>query len=237
VSEGGIWAIVPVKETEGAKQRLTPLLTPVQRRELAAAMVEDVLEVLASVAALAGIIVVTLDARAAQFAHRIGARVLADGARGEHTGAVAAAVRLLVREGRAGMITLPGDIPRITPDEVAAVLTAHRAAPSFTIVPAHDDRGSNAVVCSPPDAVPLRFGEDSFFPHLDAARKRGIEPTVVRLAGIGMDIDHPPDLVAFARLAPPMRTRTMALLETFGVVARLGPSPDLIRGSRRDDVG
>ena len=43
------------------------------------------------------------------------------------------------------------------------------AAPSFTIVPAHDDLGSNTIVCSPPDAVPLRFGEDSFYP----ASRRG----------------------------------------------------------------
>src|SRR5581483_5278088 len=111
---------------------------------------------------------------------RIGARVLTDGAREGHTGAVMAAVRVLASEGRRGMITMPGDIPRITADEVATVLAAHGAAPAFTIVPAHDDRGSNAVLCSPPDAVPLRFGDDSFFPHLDAARARGIEPTIVR---------------------------------------------------------
>ena len=30
--------------------------------------------------------------------------------------------------------------------------------------------GSNAILLSPPDAVPLRFGDDSFFPHLAAAR-------------------------------------------------------------------
>ena len=39
---------------------------------------------------------------------------------------------------------------------------------------------------SPPDAVPLRFGEDSFFPHLAAAAARGIEPSVVRLPGIAL---------------------------------------------------
>ena len=213
----GIWAVVPVKETEGAKQRLASVLTPAQRRELAAIMVEEVLEVLASVASLAGIVVVTLDPGATRLARRLGARVLSEGARDGHTGAVTAATRVLAREGRVGMITVPGDIPRITADELATVLAAHRAAPSFTIVPAHDDRGSNAVVCSPPDAVPLRFGDDSFFPHLDAARGRGIEPTVVRLPGIGMDIDHPADLAAFARMAPVMRTRTLAFLQESGL--------------------
>jgi 2-phospho-L-lactate guanylyltransferase len=225
VTTAGIWAVVPVKETEGAKQRLSPLLTPVERRELAAVMVEDVLEVLASVTALAGVVVVTLDAGATRLAHRTGARVLTDGAGDGHTGAVAAGARLLAREGRAGMITLPGDIPRITADEMAAVLAAHRPAPSFTIAPAHDDRGSNAVDCSPPGAVPLRFGDDSFFPHLDAARHCGIEPTVVRLPGMAMDIDYPADLAAFARMAPPMRTRTMAFLEETGVLERLDGLP------------
>ncbi len=53
------------------------------------------------------------------------------------------------------------------------------------------------MLCAPPFAVPLRFGDDSYFPHLMAARKQGIEPTIVRLPGIGLDIDHPGDLRAF----------------------------------------
>jgi 2-phospho-L-lactate guanylyltransferase len=216
-----IWAVVPVKEMTGAKQRLAGVLTEEQRRALAAAMLEDVLEVLVDVRALAGIIIVTVDPDATRLAQRVGARVFADGARDGHTGAVTAAARVLAREGRGGMITVPGDIPRITAAEFSQVLAAHLPAPSFSIVPAHDDLGSNAVLCSPPDAVPLRFGEDSFFPHLAAARSRGIEPTVVRLPGMGMDIDHPGDLAAFARMAPVVRTRTLTLLKEFGVLARL----------------
>ncbi len=69
---------------------------------------------------------------------------------------------------------------------------------------------------APPDSVPLRFGEDSYFPHLAAARRCGIEPTIVRLPGIAMDIDHPADLRMFLR-APRMPTRTLALLEEFGL--------------------
>jgi 2-phospho-L-lactate/phosphoenolpyruvate guanylyltransferase len=88
-------------------------------------------------------------------------------------------------------------------------------------VPAHDELGSNTIICSPPDAVPLRFGENSFYPHLDAARARGIEPVIVRQPGIGMDIDHPVDLVAFLRMAPTIRTRTMAFLEQSGIAGRV----------------
>ena len=209
----GIWAVVPVKELEGAKQRLSSCLSSEERRALATIMVEDVLDAVSAVRELAGILVVTVDPVATSLARRYGARVGTEAAREGHTGAVTAAARLLVREGQAGMMTLPGDIPRLSPAEIAATLAAHQAAPAFTIVPAHDDLGSNTVICSPPDIVPLRFGEDSFYPHLNAARARGIDPLIVRHPGIGMDIDHPVDLVFFLRMSPRIPTRTLAFLD------------------------
>ena len=217
----GVWAVVPVKEFEGAKQRLSLALSSDERRLLAMTMLEDVLEAVSAVRELAGVLVVTVDPVATSLATRYGGRVVMQGARDGHTRAVTAAARLLVREGRAGMMTMPGDIPRLSPAEIAATLAAHRRAPAFTIVPAHDDLGSNTIICSPPDAVPLRFGEDSFFPHLDAARARGIDPLVVRHPGIGMDIDNPVDLVAFLRMSPSAPTRTLAFLEQSGVAGRL----------------
>jgi 2-phospho-L-lactate guanylyltransferase len=223
----GIWAVLPVKELEGAKQRLSSALSPDERRLLATIMLEDVLDAVSAAEQFAGMLVVTVDPAATSLASRYGARIVTEGAREGHTGAVTAAARLLVREGRAGMMAMPGDIPRATSAEIAATVAAHRAAPSFTIVPAHDDLGSNMIVCSPPDAVPLRFGEDSFYPHLDAARARGIDPLVVRHPGIGMDIDNPVDLVTFLKMSPAVRTRALAFLEQSGVAGRLLASPDL----------
>jgi 2-phospho-L-lactate guanylyltransferase len=217
----GIWAVVPVKEFEGAKQRLSSCLSSQERRALAAIMLEDVLEAVSAVRELSGILVVTVDPIATSLAGLYGARVMTDTAKEGHTGAVMAAAHLLAREGRAGIMTLPGDIPRLSSAEISATLAAHRPAPSFTIVPAHDDLGSNTIVCSPPNAVPLRFGEDSFYPHLDAARAHGIEPLVVRHPGIGMDIDNPVDLDTFLRMAPPAPTRTLAFLEQSGIADRL----------------
>jgi 2-phospho-L-lactate guanylyltransferase len=212
-----IWAVVPIKELEGAKQRLAPLLSPAQRRALIEVMMGEVLHAVAGARSLAGVMVVTLDPQATVLATRLGARVTTDGARAGHTGSVTAGLRLLAREGRGGMITLPGDIPAATAAEIDLVVAAHRPAPSFTISPAHDDLGSNAVICSPPDAVPLRFGDNSYFPHLDAARRSGIEPTVIRQPGIAMDIDHPVDLAAFLRLPQSAGTRTRAFLEEAGI--------------------
>lgn len=207
-----IWAAVPVKEFAGAKQRLASVLTPEQRQQFAATMLEDVLAALAA-APLDGIMVNTVDPLATELARRYGARVITQAARDGHTAAVAAMARILAEEGRAGMLTVPGDIPRVIPAEIAAVIEARRPAPSVTIVPAHDARGSNAVLCSPPLVMPLRFGDDSFLPHLAAARALGIEPTIVKLPGIGLDIDQPQDLQAFRHATPRMTTRTAALLK------------------------
>ena len=212
-----IWAIVPIKELDGAKQRLSPLLSPSQRRALIEVMMGEVLEAVAETPALAGILVVTLDPQATALAGRLGARVVTDGARDGHTGSVMGGIRLLLSEGRGGMLTLPADIPAVTSQEISLVIGAHLPGRSFTISPAHDHLGSNTVICSPPDAVPLRFGDNSYYPHLEAAEKAGIEPTVIHQPGIAMDIDHPVDLAMFLALPQSAGTRTRALLEEMGV--------------------
>jgi 2-phospho-L-lactate guanylyltransferase len=208
-----IHAVVPIKETSDAKRRLAGVLCAARRQELALAMFEDVLATLTGVRELAGIVVVTVDPAAATIAARYGARVSNAGAREGHTGAVAAAARELAAQ---SMLTLPGDIPLVEADDIRHLIDVHRhatgrGARAFTIVPARDERGSNTILCSPAAAVPLRFGVDSFLPHLAAARRCAIEPTVVRLPRIALDIDTPDDLSLF--LAAPSPTRTRALLE------------------------
>ena len=205
----GVWAVVPVKELEGAKMRLAPLLSSQVRQALMLAMLEDVLAALAEARGLAGVAVVTVDATARGVAMEYGARIIEAGARDGHTAAVSAAARLLAKEGCPGMLTVPGDIPLVTPGEIIQLLAAHAQQPAFTIAPSRDERGSNAIICSPPDAVPLRFGEDSYFPHLRAAKACGIRPTVLRLPGIALDLDTPEDLAAFARLPSPTRARAV----------------------------
>jgi 2-phospho-L-lactate guanylyltransferase len=204
-----MWVVVPVKELARAKERLAPVLPPEPRQVLMLAMFEDVLAALAAAPGLSGLAVVTVDVAVRGLATRYGARIIEIGARDGHTGAVTAAARLLAEERCSGMLTMPGDIPLVTAAEIAQLLAAHAAPPAFTIVPSHDERGSNAIICSPPDAVPLRFGDDSFFPHLRAAEACGIDPTVLRLPGIALDIDTPEDLTAFARLPSPTRARAV----------------------------
>ncbi len=59
-----IWAVIPVKETIGAKQRLSTAVPLHLRSEFALIMLEDVLDAVSQIRELAGIAVVTLDTRA-----------------------------------------------------------------------------------------------------------------------------------------------------------------------------
>jgi len=211
-----IYAVVPVKEFARAKERLASALSRAAREALARAMLEDVLSALQAVRELAGILIVTADPAAMVVAQRYGAEVLSEGARDSHTAAVRTAGALLTRR-NAAMLTVPGDIPLVTPPDIRDLIAARGAAPSFTIVPARDDQGSNAILCSPADAVPLRFGANSFFPHLATARAKGIEPRIIRLPHIELDVDTPDDLAMFYRI--PSLTRTRALLKEQGFAA------------------
>ena len=201
-----IWAVVPVKELALAKQRLARSVPSALRPGFALAMLEDVLDALNGVSGLAGIAVVTVDPAAARLGWSYGARIMIDGARDGHRGAVAAAAARLRAEGIGGMLTVPGDIPAVTTAEIDQVLRAHGSAPAVTIVPAHDRRGSNALLVSPPDLIPFAFGDDSFLPHLAGARRAGVEAVQLTLAGIGLDIDSEADLDRFLALGLPRRT-------------------------------
>ncbi len=201
-----MWAVVPVKDIGEAKQRLGSVLGVEERRNLFLVMVEDVLATLAKVSLLDGVMIVTGDPEAQRLATQYKVRLLEESKNQGHTSAVAYAVRVLKQEGVDGMLQIPGDIPLVQAGEVEEVLRAHSPAPSITIVPSRDKMGSNCVLCSPPDVIPLRFGENSFYHHLQSARKHGLCPQVMTSPGIALDIDTPEDLRLLIQKVIPSRT-------------------------------
>ena len=213
------WAVVPVKSLADAKTRLSPVLSPDERRCLFALMLEDLLTALTAARGLAGILLVTGDTEATALARRFGARLLAETAGRGQSAAVATPAEALGETGTAAMLALPGDVPLTTAAEIETLLAAHGTAPAVSIVPAADGHGTNGLLCSPPGIIPFHFGDDSFAPHRDAARRQGIEPAVLKLPGLGLDIDRPRDLVEL--LKRPHRTGTQAWLATSGIARRL----------------
>src|SRR5579884_3608401 len=109
-------AILPVKSFPRAKQRLSPGLPADLRRELAEAMLYDVLSALGQTT-VEEVIVVTAGEAPAALAREHGARVIADGEQG-HNGAARLGVSEALRSGAERVLLVPGDCPALDPEEV-----------------------------------------------------------------------------------------------------------------------
>lgn len=213
-------AAVPVKDLVNAKQRLVSLLTARQRMDLARAMLRDVLRALMA-APLDAVWVVTRDAEVADIVGSLGAEVLSESENRGHSAAVARAQAEAIARGIPRFLTVPGDVPCLTAQEVASLIAAADDIPGVVFAPSRSGRGTNGVVLAPPDVMPLTFGEPSFENHLAAARQRGLRPRVTMLPGLALDIDGPADLAALATEGG--ATESARLLASFVV-----PVPDAV---------
>jgi 2-phospho-L-lactate guanylyltransferase len=190
-----IVAAVPVKDLVNAKQRLVRVLAPGERSELARAMLGDVLRALTA-AGLDRVWVVTREPAVAAIARSFDAEALDEEDNRGHTAAVARAQTEAVQRGAAVFLTVPGDVPCVTAAEVRALVEAATGARTAVFAPSRSGLGTNGVVLRPPDAMRLRFGEPSFDNHLAAARAVGLDPHVLPLPGLALDVDAPDDLAA-----------------------------------------
>ena len=206
-----MWAVIPVKNLNEAKHRLESVLNPIQRRNLFAAMLEDVLATVMAVPEFEQVAVATICPAADEIARRYGASVLSTVQDEGQTKAVARTASTLEENGIKHMLMLPGDVPLVTVKEIQTVLEVHGNAPTMTIVPARDEQGSNCIALSPPTAVPLRFGPNSYFPHLETARGMGLTLNTTKLAGSGLDIDTQDDLQELCK--QPLQTRAQEYLQ------------------------
>jgi 2-phospho-L-lactate guanylyltransferase len=185
--------LIPVKNLANAKQRLSPVLSPEERVELARAMCEDVLNTIGSWRGRPEVAVVTSDSFACILAERFGFEVIHDSENPGETGAIEMATSICVERGANHTLVIPADIPLVEAEELQKIADAAPPAGAI-LVPDAAGRGTNAAFRSPADLFPLRFGNDSFLPHRQAATATGFPLVVLQLPGIALDLDRPDDL-------------------------------------------
>jgi 2-phospho-L-lactate/phosphoenolpyruvate guanylyltransferase len=210
--------LVPVKNLSAAKQRLAAVLDQPARTELAQVMLHDVVATLAAWQRRLACALVTSDPFALELARRYDFEIIPDPANPGETGAIEMATGLCVARGIDSTLVIPADIPLIQASELDEILE-HAPAEGTVLAPAADGRGTNAAFRRPADLFPLRFGNDSFKPHLAAARATGKPCIVLQLPGIAMDVDNPEDLQQVLR--QPGETRTQSLLRRWRLDGRL----------------
>ncbi|MFY9683959.1 MAG: 2-phospho-L-lactate guanylyltransferase, partial [Candidatus Sulfotelmatobacter sp.] len=206
--------LIPVKNLSAAKQRLASVLDQPARTELAQAMLHDVVATVAAWPRRPSCALVTGDPFAVDLAQQYDFEIIPDPVNSGETGAIEMATSICVARGIDSTLVIPADIPLIQSSELEGIL--NRAPKEGSVLaPAADGRGTNAVLRRPASLFPLRFGNDSFKPHLAAAQATGKPCIVLHLPGIAVDVDNPEDLQQVLSL--PGETRTQSLLRRWAL--------------------
>ena len=217
------YVVIPAKDFHHAKQRLAALLRPHERSALARATLTDSLTACVRAEGLAGVGVVTCDPDVAELAESLNAEVLWEAEARGQSAAVARGGRECLRRGVPAMLTMPGDIPLLTPADVEELASTAQSAQSALLVPNRDDTGTNALLLTPPDCLPVAFGDDSFRRHLRLCAERSLSVEVRRMPRVALDIDTPDDLTTFiAHRAP---GHSLQALADLGVLDRFAAAP------------
>lgn len=209
-------AVLPVKRFAAAKQRLAPGIGASHRAELAAAMLEDVLEAIGAARSIERTIVVSSEPRAVEIASVSGVEVIADPDEGGHSGAALAGIARAQELGAGRVVLLPIDCPLLAPRELERLLTGIPER-YVAIVPDRHGTGTNALALSPPDAIRPSFGEGSCARHVAAAREAGVPFNVEELPSLGLDLDTPADVVALTMALERSRGRAKRTAKALGI--------------------
>ena len=213
-----MWALLPLKNFSGAKQRLSDVLTPAERSGLFLAMVRDVLSVLQSHPNIDNTLIVSDAPEAQQLARDFGAQCLSESSLNVSglNGSIQAGVGVLADQGIDDVMIIHGDLPLVSSADISQLFYAHqqqlqdaqkkdvtRAPRAMTISPDERREGSNCLLCTPASSMTYRYGSNSFSLHTAQARQLGIPLRVVYMAGTACDIDTPQDLAILLQRATP----------------------------------
>jgi 2-phospho-L-lactate/phosphoenolpyruvate guanylyltransferase len=193
------WAVVPLKSPEQAKSRLSAALAPAGRIALFFSMARHVIRTVRESQGVSGVIVVTSSTQIAGFAKAMDCRVVLQSEDAGTSSAFEAGVAQACAEGLSDLLMLPGDLPLLSSRAVERFMRSSGTPASVTIAPDESGQGTNALLCSPPDAIPLYFGPASFHRHAAAARQRGAALRIVKLRELAFDVDRQSDLARLPR--------------------------------------
>jgi 2-phospho-L-lactate guanylyltransferase len=193
-----IWALVPVKELSQAKTRLASVLSADERRALMLAMLDDVLGALTGLPEITRCLVISRDSSAQSVALRRGALSLRESLEaGDLNAALREGIQCAIEGGATSVLIIPADVPATSASEIRLLISEATPAPSVSLVAAEDGDGTNALLLSPPQVIPLSYGTGSCLAHVHAGQVARATVREMQLTGLALDLDEPRDLAAF----------------------------------------
>jgi 2-phospho-L-lactate guanylyltransferase len=203
-------AVIPVRSTTGAKQRLGQRLDQSRREALALAMLDDMLAALVSSRALDLPAVVSSDPVLLERARSRGVLALDErqlqGRALGLNGAVAWAAEQLEQRGATRLLAIPGDVPLLRSSEIDELFELDSPRRSVVLVRSGSPGGTNGLLLSPPTVMHPRFEGESLAAHVNACEQERLPCTVLDLAGFALDLDRPEDIETLLDAAQDLQT-------------------------------
>lgn len=204
-----LWVIIPVKPFIRAKSRLSEILSPEERSELAEGMLRHVLGVVRQVPQVAGTLVISRDSKAHAVAREMGAYTVMESGTPELNSALMRATQVVGSWKGGAVLILPADLPFIAAEDVSALVQMGKNMNTVVIATDDEGDGTNAMLVRPPGLLHYSYGPGSFRRHIAEAESLGATVKVYESPRMALDIDMPEDLAKYRALSaagetPPM---------------------------------
>lgn len=200
-----LWAILPVKPFGEGKSRLAERLHAAERGALSKELMTKVIQTVQEANACAEILVISRDASVLGYAKSVACLPLLEKPALPNQDSLNAALRQAADEavanGANAILILPADLPLINPQDIVSLAKAGQRGPRVVIAPS-TDKGTNALLLNPPDAIDFAFGLRSFERHRKLAEENNVPLHIIHSNTLAFDVDRPADLDALARFAP-----------------------------------
>ncbi len=184
-------ALIPVKQLDQAKSRLSLALSAEARAQLMHDTLRRTVYALQASNLCECISIVTLDEQVMSWAREWGVSVISE----HRTG-----LNEALNEARGAcdntesVLVVHGDVAWLAVEDVQAIVTLAAADRAVVIAPDRHDKGTNALLLKPPCVIDFAYGEGSAQRHAWLARQAGIEPLWYRSSSISLDVDVAADL-------------------------------------------
>jgi 2-phospho-L-lactate guanylyltransferase len=216
--------LIPVRALAGAKRRLAPDVAHHARERLALAMLEDMIDAALRAGSVERVVVVSTDSELLARAAAAGADPLRETEPKGLNAAVRWAAARLESEGVARLLTIPGDVPLLDPNEIDIAFATDPKLFPVVLIPSGSGTGTNGLLTSPPSALVPHFEGESLEAHRRAAADAGLGFHVLGLPSFALDVDTAADLDALVETGDRVRrsARVGAELRAYAATGSAG---------------
>jgi 2-phospho-L-lactate guanylyltransferase len=218
-------AIIPVSRFTHAKTRLSPTLTALERENLLKSMLKDVIGVLKG--KVSEVVVISSDEDVLNYVKSMGVVSLIEEGSTDLNGALTQAVSWCSDHSDQVLI-VPSDVPLMKVEHVDSLIRMGETA-DLVIAPAKGG-GTNALLC-PVNGMDMKFGECSFFEHINVAESKNWQYAVYDSFYMSLDVNTAEDLGEI--MLHGNGTETRNFLKTSGLEVKANHGKERLHINRR----